>query len=120
MTHLIVQVGVLISALPSSFNLNDVDNLISKTTKEAGSGAVLLFTALQLLESNPDADFQIDVYKKIKAFFAGTKMPPDDVSSTPGFITSEEQAKQLWNDWSPWTVTEDVFELTTEAQVDAF
>ena len=42
------------------------------------------------------------------------------ISSTSGFITSVEQAKQFWNDWSPWTVTEDVFELTTEAQVDAF
>ncbi len=41
--------------LPSSFNLNDVDYLISKTTKEAGSGAVLLFTAFQLLETNPEA-----------------------------------------------------------------
>ena len=47
-------------------------------------------------------------------------MPPDDISSTSGFITSVEQAKQFWNDWSPWTVTEDVFELKTEAQVDAF
>jgi len=47
-------------------------------------------------------------------------MPPDDISSTSGFITSVEQAKQFWNDWSPWTVTEDVFELTIEAQVDAF
>ena len=56
----------VISALPSSFELNDVYYLVSKTTKEAGSGAVLLFTALQLLESDPDADFQIDVYKKIK------------------------------------------------------
>ena len=110
----------VISALPSPFQLNDVDYLVSKTTKEAGSGAVLLFTALQLLESNPEADFQIDVYKKIQAYFAETKMPPDDISSTTGFITSVEQAKQFWNDWSPWTVTEDVFELTTEAQVDAF
>ena len=41
-------------------------------------------------------------------------------SSTSGFITSVEQAKQFWNDWSPWTVTVEVFELTTEAQVDAF
>ena len=56
-----------ISALPSSFELNDVDYLVSKTTKEAESGAVLLFAALKLLESDPDADFQIDVYKKIKA-----------------------------------------------------
>jgi len=47
-------------------------------------------------------------------------MPPDDVSSTSGFITSEEQAEQLWNDWSPWTVTEDEFHLTLEARVDAF
>ena len=47
-------------------------------------------------------------------------MPPDDISSTSGFIISDEQAKQTWNDWSPWTVTEDVFELTTESQVDAF
>ena len=56
----------VISALPSSFELNDVDYLVSKTTKEAGSGAVLLFTALQLLESDPEADFQIDVYKKLR------------------------------------------------------
>ena len=47
-------------------------------------------------------------------------MPPDDISSTSGFITSDEQAKQTWNDWSPWTVTEDKFELTSESQVDAF
>ena len=110
----------IISVLPSSFNLNDVDYLVSKTTKEAGNGAVLLFTAFQLLESTPEADFRIEVYKKIKAYFAETKMPPDNESSTNGFITSVEQAKQLWNDWSPWTVTEDVFELTTETQVDAF
>jgi hypothetical protein len=57
----------VISALPSSFELNDIDYLVSKTTKEAGSGAVLLFTALQLLESDLEADFQIDVHKKIKA-----------------------------------------------------
>jgi hypothetical protein len=110
----------VISTLPSSFDLNDVDYLISKTTKEPGSGAVLLFTAFQLLETNTEADFEKDVYKKIKAFFDETKMPPDDKSSTSGYITSEEQAKQLWNDWLPWTVTEDEFELTLEAQVDAF
>ena len=62
----------VISALPSPFQLNDVDYLVSKTTKEAGSGAVLLFTALQLLESDPEADFQIDVYKKMQAYFAET------------------------------------------------
>jgi hypothetical protein len=73
-----------------------------------------------LFESDPEADFQNNVYKKLKAYFAESKMPPDDISSTSGFITSVEQAKQFWNDWSPWTVTEDVFELTTEAQVDAF
>lgn len=106
--------------LPSSFNLNDVDYLISKTTKEAGSGAVLLFTAFQLLETNPEADFKIEVYKKIKAYFNETKMPPNNESSINGFITSVEQAKQLWNDWSPWTITEDIYELTTETQVDAF
>ena len=38
----------VISALPSPFELNDVHYLVSKTTKEAGSGVVLLFTALQL------------------------------------------------------------------------
>jgi hypothetical protein len=106
--------------LPSSINLNDVDYLISKTTKEAGSGAVLLFTAFQLLETNPEADFKIEVYKKIKAYFNETKMPPNNESSINGFITSVEQAKQLWNDWSPWTITEDIYELTTETQVDAF
>jgi hypothetical protein len=47
-------------------------------------------------------------------------MPRDDISSTSGFITLVEQAKQFWNDWSPWTVAEDAFELTTEAHVDAF
>ena len=94
--------------------------MISKTTKEAGSGAVLLFTAFQLLESNPEADFKIEVYKKIKAYFNETKMSPNNESRINGFITSVEQAKQLWNDWSPWTITEDIFELTTETQVDAF
>jgi hypothetical protein len=24
------------------------------------------------------------------------------------------------NDWSPWIITEDIFELATETQVDAF
>ena len=71
----------VISVLPSSFNLNDADYLVSKATKEAGSKAVLLFTAFQLLESNPEADFKIEVYKKIKAYFTETKMPPDNESS---------------------------------------
>jgi len=47
-------------------------------------------------------------------------MPPDDISSTSGCITSDEQAKQSWNEWSPWIVTEDKFELKTEPQVYAF
>jgi len=68
-----------------------------------------------LLESNPEADFKIEVYKKIKVNFTETKMPPNNESSINGFMTSVEQAKQLWNDWSPWTITE-----TTETQVDAF
>jgi len=34
-----------------------------------------------LLESNPEADFKIEVYKKIKAYFTETKMPPDNESS---------------------------------------
>ena len=38
-----------VSILPSSFNLNDVDYLVSKTTKEAGSGAVLLFTSISIV-----------------------------------------------------------------------
>jgi hypothetical protein len=106
--------------LPSSFEITDVDYLVSKTTKEAGSGAVLLFTALQLLETDAAAYFNCEVYNKIKAYFTGTKMPPDDISSTSGFIASEEQAKQTWNEWSPCIVTEDKFEFTTETQVDAF
>jgi hypothetical protein len=28
--------------------------------------------------------------------------------------------KSVKNDWSPWIVTEDAFELTLEAPVDAF
>ena len=71
----------VISVLPSSFNLNDGDYLVSKTTKEAESGAVLLFTVFQLLESNPEADFKIEVYKKMKAYFTETKMPPNNESS---------------------------------------
>ena len=39
-----------------------------------------------------------------------TKMPPDDISSTFDFITSDERAKQTWNEWLAWTVTEDKFE----------
>ena len=58
----------------------------------------------------------IEVYKKIKAYFNETKMPPNNESSINGFITSVEQAKQLWNDWSPWTITEDIFELTVTLQ----
>jgi hypothetical protein len=47
-------------------------------------------------------------------------MPPDDQSSAFGFIKSSEQAYQKWNEWSPWTVTEEEFELTTANNVDAF
>jgi hypothetical protein len=69
------------SALPSLLEIANVDYLVLKTTKEAGSGAVLLFAVLQLLVTDA------------AAYFAETKMPPDDISSTSGFITSDEQAK---------------------------
>ena len=42
------------------------------------------------------------MYIKIQAYFAETKM------------SSVEQAKQFWNDWSPWTVTEDAFQKIAE------
>ncbi len=48
------------------------------------------------------------------------KIPPNNESSINGFITSVEQAKQLWNDWSPWTITEEIFDLSTETQLEAF
>ena len=64
--------------------------------------------------------FGTEVYEKVKRFFNETKMPPDDKSSASGYIKSAEQAHQKWNEWSPWTVTEEVFELTTEKQVNAF
>jgi hypothetical protein len=110
----------VMSVLTSPLNMSHVDYLVSKTTKEQGNGAVLLFTALQLLELDAEKDFEIEVYEKVKRFFTETKMPPDDVSCAVGFIKTPEQAQQKWNDWSHWTVTEEVFELTTEQQVDAF
>ena len=79
-----------------------------------------MFTALQLLEEDGEKDFGMDVYDKVKRFFNETKMPPDDQTSASGFIKSSEQAHQKWNEWSPWTVTEEVFELTTAKHVDAF
>jgi hypothetical protein len=110
----------LMSVLVPPLNISHVDFLVSKTTKEKGNGAVLLYTALQLLELDADKDFGVEVYEKLKRFFSETKMPPDDQSSAIGFIKSAEQAEQKWNEWSPWTVTEEVFELNTENEVDAF
>ena len=110
----------VMSVLSTPLNMSHVDYLLSKTTKEQGNGAVLLFTALQLLEIDAEKDFEIEVYEKVKRYFTETKMPPDDVSCAVGFIKTPEQAQQKWNDWSHWTVTEEVFELTTEQQVDAF
>jgi len=110
----------VISTLSPSMSISDADYMVSKTTKEQGNGAVLLFTALQLLQEDGEKDFGINVYDKVKRFFNETKMPPDDQSSAFGFIKSAEQAQQKWNEWSRWTITEEVFELTTEKQVDAF
>ncbi len=70
MTHLIVQVGQLLSPLFGQLLSPSNHCSGNKITKEAGSGAVLLFTALQLFESDPEADFQNNVYKKLKAYFA--------------------------------------------------
>jgi hypothetical protein len=110
----------VMSVLSPPLNMSHVDYLVSKTTKEQGNGAVLLFTALQLLEIDNEKDFGVEVYEKVKRYFTETKMPPDDVSCAVGFIKTPEQAQLKWNDWSHWTVTEEVFELTTEQQVDAF
>jgi hypothetical protein len=110
----------VMSVLSSPLNMSHADYLVSKTTKEQGNGAVLLFTALQLLEIDAEKDFGIEVYQKVKRFFTETKAPPDDVSCAVGFIKTPEQAEQKWNDWSHWTVTEEEFELKTEQQVDAF
>ena len=82
--------------------------MLSKTTKERGNGAVLLFTAFQLLEEDEEKDFGTDLYDKVKRFFTETKMPPDDLSSISGFIKSAKQAQQKWTEWSRWTVTEEV------------
>ena len=38
----------------------------------------------------------------------------------PASLNPLEQAHQKWNEWSRWTVTQEVFELTTEKEVDAF
>jgi hypothetical protein len=43
------------------FEIADVNSLVSKATKEAESGAIILFSALQLLETDSAADFQCDV-----------------------------------------------------------
>jgi len=110
----------VISTLSPTLSISDADYMVSKTTKEQGNGAVLLFTALQLLEEDGEKDFGMDVYDKVKRFFNETKMPPDNQSSAFGFIKSSEQAYQKWNEWSPWTVTEEEFELTTANNVDAF
>ena len=110
----------VMSVLSPPLNMSHADYLLSKTTKEQGNGAVLLFTALQLLEIDAEKDFGIEVYQKVKRFFTETKAPPDDVSCAVGFIKTPEQAEQKWNDWSHWTVTEEEFEFKTEQQVDAF
>ena len=99
MTHLIVQVGVQTRLL--WLDNRHLHQIIAVVT---------IFVMIHDL-------YLLLICQKIKAYFAGTKMPPDDISSTSDFITSDEQAKQTWNDWSPWTVTEDKFELTTESQI---
>jgi hypothetical protein len=110
----------VISTLSPSMSISDAEYMVSKTTKEQGNGAVLLFTALQLLEEDNEKDFGTEVYEKLKRYFNETKMPPDNPTSAPGFIKSPEEADQKWNEWSRWSVTEEVFELTTEKHVDAF
>jgi hypothetical protein len=108
------------STLTTTMDIDNVDYLVSKTTKEPGNGAVLLFTAYQLLEIDTEADFNIEVYKKIQTFFNQTKMPPDDKCSVSGYIQTRDQAEYCWNEWTPWSVTEECFELNTEQKVDAF
>jgi len=110
----------VISTLSPSMSISDANYMVSKTTKEQGNGAVLLFTALQLMEVDSEKDFGTEVFEKLKRFFKETKMPPDDPSSASGYIKSPEEADQKWNEWSRWSVTEEVFELTTEKHVDAF
>ena len=51
----------VMSLLTPPLNIPHVDYLVSKTTKEKGNGAVLLFTALQLLEIDADKDFGVEV-----------------------------------------------------------
>jgi hypothetical protein len=92
----------VISTLSPSMSISDANYMVSKTTKEQGNGAVLLFTALQLLEEDSEKDFGEEVYEKLKRFFKETKMPPDDQSSASGYIKSAEQAHQKWNEWCPW------------------
>jgi len=108
------------SVLTSPLSISDAEYMISKTTKEAGTGSILLFTALQLLEADAEADFASTVYAQVKRFFKETKMPPDDLSCVSGFVKNDEQAKLKWREWSPWNVTEEVFELITDVHVDAF
>lgn len=110
----------VVSLLSPSYSITDADYMVSKTTKEAGGGSVLLFTALQLLEKDSNGNFANDVFALMKRFFAETKMPPDDRSSKVGFISSMEEAKTKWTQWSPWTVTEVVYELNSDVEVDVF
>ena len=89
----------VISTLSPSMSISDANYMVSKTTKGQGNGAVLLFTALQLLEEDNEKNFGTEVYEKVKRFFNETKMHSDDQSSASGFIKSAEQAHQKWNEW---------------------
>ena len=46
----------VISILSPPIKTSDADYMLSKTTKERGNGAVLLFTAFQLLEEDEEKD----------------------------------------------------------------
>ena len=59
----------VISTLSPTMSISDADYMVSKTTKEQENGAVLLFTALQLLEEDGEKDFGMDVNDKVSVSF---------------------------------------------------
>ena len=63
----------VMSTLSPSMSISDANYMVSKTTKEQGNGAVLLFTALQLLEEDSEKDFGAEVYEKLKRFLKKLK-----------------------------------------------
>jgi hypothetical protein len=96
-----------VKTLPEVFSI--APYILSNTTYSLGKGSVLLFGVTR--ECN--ASFEQDVATVIQKFFQCSRQVVMDSTTTDDALTEHglQEAKQAWNDASPWTVTEHVFHL---------